>query len=53
MCIFLSNSLSQLFTDNTDWLTALRRCMAQGGTLAKIESDAENMVVQVWSIIIS
>ena len=39
--------MSQLFTDNTDWLTALRRCMAQGGTLAKIESDAENMVVQV------
>jgi len=36
----------RLFTDNTDWLTALRRCMAQGGTLAKIESDAENMVVQ-------
>ena len=47
------NSSSQLFTDNTDWLTALRRCMAQGGTLAKIESDAENMVVQVWSLIIS
>ena len=43
--------MSQLFTDSTDWLTALRRCEAQGGTLAKIESEAENMVVQVYMIV--
>ena len=37
----------QVFSSATDWLSALRSCIAEGGTLAKVESAAENSVVQV------
>ena len=47
-----------MFSAPTDWLSALRGCMGEGGTLAKLESPAENSLVQVrreradWSVVI-
>ena len=34
-----------MFKDKSDWLQSMRKCIAQGGDLAKIESAAENAVV--------
>ena len=39
--------INEVFSGATDWLSALRSCIAEGGTLAKVESAAENSVVQV------
>ena len=39
--------VNEVFSGATDWLSALRSCIAEGGTLAKVESAAENSVVQV------
>ena len=36
----------QYFPGPTNWLLALQLCIAQGGTLAKIESQAEHDLVQ-------
>ena len=35
----------QAITSASDWLTAERTCISEGGTLAKIESAAENAAV--------
>ena len=39
--------INEVLSGATDWLSALRSCIAEGGTLAKVESAAENSVVQV------
>ena len=36
----------QVFSGPTNWLAALQLCIAQGGTLAKVESQAEQDLVQ-------
>ena len=36
----------QVFPGPTNWLAALQLCIAQGGTLAKVESQAEHDLVQ-------
>ena len=36
----------QVFPGPTSWLAALQLCIAQGGTLAKVESQAEHDLVQ-------
>ena len=35
-----------MFSGPTNWLAALQLCIAQGGTLAKVESQAEHDLVQ-------
>ena len=35
----------QAFTSSSDWLAAEKTCNSEGGTLAKIESAAENTAV--------
>ena len=35
----------QAITSASDWLAAERTCISEGGTLAKIESAAENAAV--------
>ena len=36
----------QVFSGPTNWLAALQLCIAQGGTLANVESQAEQDLVQ-------
>ena len=45
LLIRVINSVHQYFSDSTDFLSAEKRCIAEGGQLAKIESADENAAV--------